>query len=245
VIESHTSFEVFTDGWRRFYAPDDKFTLPAGFGCDSGRLCGGSGKLRVVVGRLCWNSGYVRGWQATPLAGARPLVPCEGQGSVCRAFECVLQIARVAVIVRGNADVTILEPPYTDPYVRWCGRGRQVTAAPMPISRATLPTAGGRRNPRSGRVADNPLASFNRQAGRPPPGRGYRALARQNRGSAATHSFAGKLNEGRTTKTVEAGIEAARRSACFRVRAGKKMRIFRRLLEKPCRRRTAGLWTGF
>jgi len=32
---------------------------------------------------------------------ARPLVPREGQGLVCRAFECVLQIARAAVIVRG------------------------------------------------------------------------------------------------------------------------------------------------
>jgi hypothetical protein len=27
-----------------------------------------------------------------------------------------------------------LEPPCTDPYARWCGRGRRVTAAPMPIS---------------------------------------------------------------------------------------------------------------
>jgi hypothetical protein len=27
----------------------------------------------------------------------------------------------------------LLEPPYTDPYVRWCGRGRRATAAPMPI----------------------------------------------------------------------------------------------------------------
>ena len=34
---------------------------PAGSGCDSRRLCGGSGKHRAVVGRLCWNSGYVRG----------------------------------------------------------------------------------------------------------------------------------------------------------------------------------------
>jgi hypothetical protein len=42
----------------------------------------------------------------------------------------------------------------------------------------------------------------------------------QNRGSAATQSFAGKLNGGRTTATVEPGIDAARRSACFRVRAG-------------------------
>ena len=25
------------------------------------------------------------------------------------------------------------EPPCTDPYARWCGRGRWVTAAPIPI----------------------------------------------------------------------------------------------------------------
>src|ERR1039458_10095774 len=27
-----------------------------------------------------------------------------------------------------------LEPPCTDPYARWCGRGRRATAAPMPIT---------------------------------------------------------------------------------------------------------------
>jgi hypothetical protein len=27
-----------------------------------------------------------------------------------------------------------LEPPCTDPYARWCGRGRWVTAAPVPIN---------------------------------------------------------------------------------------------------------------
>jgi len=31
-----------------------------------------------------------------------------------------------------------LEPPYTDPYVRWCGRGRRATAAPMPIKSACV-----------------------------------------------------------------------------------------------------------
>jgi hypothetical protein len=30
-----------------------------------------------------------------------------------------------------------LEPPCTDPYARWCGRGRRVTVAPMPIWSAT------------------------------------------------------------------------------------------------------------
>ena len=36
------------------------------------------------------------GWQR-----ARLLVPREGQGPVCGAFECVLQIARSPVIIRG------------------------------------------------------------------------------------------------------------------------------------------------
>jgi Uncharacterised methyltransferase family (DUF6094) len=35
-------------------------------------------------------------------------------------------------LCRSNA-VNRLEPPCTDPYARWCGRGRRVTAAPMPI----------------------------------------------------------------------------------------------------------------
>jgi hypothetical protein len=33
-----------------------------------------------------------------------------------------------------------LEPPCTDPYARWCGRGRRVTAAPMPIKRHSVYT---------------------------------------------------------------------------------------------------------
>ena len=31
-----------------------------------------------------------------------------------------------------------LEPLRTDPYARWCGRGRWVTAAPMPIKYYSL-----------------------------------------------------------------------------------------------------------
>jgi hypothetical protein len=73
-----------------------------------GRLCGGSGKHRAVAGQRCWNSGCVRGWQATPPAmGSAWYLTC-----------------------RRNR----LEPPCTDPYARWCGRGRRVTAAPMPVT---------------------------------------------------------------------------------------------------------------
>ena len=35
-----------------------------------------------------------------------------------------------------------LEPPCTDPYARWCGRGRRVTAAPMPIRLLSLHASG-------------------------------------------------------------------------------------------------------
>src|ERR1035437_164186 len=68
---------------------------------------------------------YCRQW-LRPLASdpkPRPL-----SGSVQR----VLQIARSPLPVRSML-AQPLEPPYTDPYVRWCGRGRRVTAAPMPI----------------------------------------------------------------------------------------------------------------
>src|SRR2546426_5620690 len=38
----------------------------------------------------------------------------------------------------GHARTNRLEPPCTDPYARWCGRGRWVTAAPMPIKTHTV-----------------------------------------------------------------------------------------------------------
>ena len=39
----------------------------------------------------------------------------------------------VRVIDRGELAQPI-EPPCTDPYARWCGRGQRATAAPMPIN---------------------------------------------------------------------------------------------------------------
>jgi len=36
-----------------------------------------------------------------------------------------------------------LEPPCTDPYARWCGRGRRVTAAPMPMYAGHVQQLGG------------------------------------------------------------------------------------------------------
>ena len=47
-------------------------------------------------------------------------------------FQCLLQIARSPVLDR-SALAQLLEPPYTDPYVRWCGRGGAARLPPIPI----------------------------------------------------------------------------------------------------------------
>src|ERR1039457_1649689 len=55
-------------GWRSYFGfcetPEVLIGLLVGFGCDSGRLCGGSGKHRAVAGRLCWNCGCESRWRA-------------------------------------------------------------------------------------------------------------------------------------------------------------------------------------
>ena len=48
-------------------------------------------------------------------------------------FQCLFQIARTAFAGRG-VTAQPLEPPCTDPFARWCGRGQRATAAPMPIN---------------------------------------------------------------------------------------------------------------
>src|ERR1019366_806441 len=50
----------------------------------------------------------------------------------CGALQCALQIARSPILVR-NALAQLFEPPYTDPYVRWCGRGGAERLPPIPI----------------------------------------------------------------------------------------------------------------
>jgi RNA-directed DNA polymerase len=72
------------------------------------------GELRNVAG-----SGHVHGISLA----ASPL---------CGALQCLLQIARPSSLGRHTL-ATLLEPPYTDPYVRWCGRGGVVRLPPIPI----------------------------------------------------------------------------------------------------------------
>ena len=61
-----------------------------------------------------------------------PLASRPEQSPLHRAFQCILQIARPAVLVR-SVLAQLLEPPYTDPYARWCGRGGAARLPPIPI----------------------------------------------------------------------------------------------------------------
>jgi hypothetical protein len=83
----------------------------------------------VAATRSASTSGRSYGWQ-----WARSLVPGPRQSSLRGSFKCLLPLARLTFTVR-ELLAQPLEPPCTDPFARWCGRGRQVTAAPMPIKR--------------------------------------------------------------------------------------------------------------
>src|SRR6266851_2073903 len=54
------------------------------------------------------------------------------QSPLCWAFQRLLQIARSSNLGR-NALAQSLEPPCTDPYARWCGRGGAERLPPIPI----------------------------------------------------------------------------------------------------------------
>src|SRR6516165_1967909 len=60
------------------------------------------------------------------------------QSAFRRTLQCPLQIARSSLLDR-SALAQLLEPPYTDPYVRWCGRGGAQRLPPIPIARNTQP----------------------------------------------------------------------------------------------------------
>jgi hypothetical protein len=60
----------------------------------------------------------------------------EKRCAYCRALQCLSQIAGSSFPSRG-VTAQLLEPPCTDPYTRWCGKGQRATAAPMPIKSAS------------------------------------------------------------------------------------------------------------
>src|SRR6516225_5324736 len=53
-------------------------------------------------------------------------------------LQCSLQIARSPIPVR-RVLAQLLEPPCTDPYARWCGRGGAARLPPIPINAARTP----------------------------------------------------------------------------------------------------------
>src|ERR1700730_3867052 len=74
-----------------------------------------------------------------------PLASRPEQSPLHRPFHCPLQIARPTGLDR-SALACLLDPPYTDPYVRWCGRGGAARLPSIPIfgpSRRSWPLAGG------------------------------------------------------------------------------------------------------
>src|ERR1700752_3538197 len=63
----------------------------------------------------------------------RSLVSRPQQSSLYWALKCILQIARPAILVPVVL-AQLLEPPCTDPYARWCGRGGAARLPPIPIA---------------------------------------------------------------------------------------------------------------
>src|SRR5258705_12085067 len=75
----------------------------------------------------------------------RSLVSRPQQSSLYWTLKCILQIARPAILIP-IVLAQLLEPPCTDPYARWCGRGGAARLPPIPINPKTqenqhLPTA--------------------------------------------------------------------------------------------------------
>src|SRR6202158_1556284 len=62
----------------------------------------------------------------------RSLVSRPQQSSLYWALKCILQIARPPILVP-IVLAQLLEPPCTDPYARWCGRGGAARLPPIPI----------------------------------------------------------------------------------------------------------------
>ena len=102
--------------------------------CDSRRL-------RSVIWKQ-WKRGSVRFTELRK----RGVAPCQQQGPRNGTPQCLLRLARGSEIECGPI-AQPAEPPYTDPYVRWCDResGRPPTYVDFPrrrTSRSTLMAPG-------------------------------------------------------------------------------------------------------
>src|SRR5712671_424547 len=91
-----------------------------------------------------------------------PLASRPEQTPLHRAFQCPLQIARPPVLDRSGL-AQLLEPPYTDPYVRWCGRGGAARLPPIPIFDPKQPVVAGENISRPRSKADDQVSVIGRK----------------------------------------------------------------------------------
>jgi hypothetical protein len=80
----------------------------------------------------CRKWGFGMGCKEHGRERPRSLVSRPKPGPLHWALECLPQIARPPILVPGML-AQLLEPPCTDPYARWCGRGGAARLPPIPI----------------------------------------------------------------------------------------------------------------
>jgi hypothetical protein len=117
---------------------------PDGSGCDSGLLYGASGKHHVAAGQHSSQTESRRGRQGKRPAvvgvlGVLPEAEPSPPGSQTRTSR-----RSVSPPVPIVLDAQLLEPPCTDPYARWCGRGGVARLPPIPIAGSDSPVRYGR-----------------------------------------------------------------------------------------------------
>jgi hypothetical protein len=83
-------------------------------------------------GGSCRKWGLAMGCKEHGRQRPRSMASCPQPSPLRRALQCVLQIARSPIPVR-RVLAQLLEPPCTDPYARWCGRGGAARLPPIPI----------------------------------------------------------------------------------------------------------------
>jgi hypothetical protein len=87
------------------------------------------------------------------------------------------------------------EPPYTDPYVRWCGRGGAVTLPPIPIGRRSALEFSGHKRPSCRGQPLHPILTIDIGRSRIRDGPNFTVRARQPSSVATWRQFAAAPKE--------------------------------------------------
>ena len=93
---------------------------------------GSSGRMDTLASRNCDAGASAGTWRRKPPAA---LMARGGSATAQRSPSALPNafFSRSAWLPRRAATANPAEPPYTDPYVRWCGRGGAVRLPPIPI----------------------------------------------------------------------------------------------------------------